>query len=105
MAFGQKDPQQMRRDNRKYLLALLLPALLVAVGVEHGAWTAFAVGIFFGKIYVLINWVEKKSVSLLVLYLTLFAALAGMTHIYVALLGLGLFVIPWAVIHFAKALD
>lgn len=95
----------MRRENRKYILALLFPALLVAVGVQHGAWTAFAVGIFFGKIYVLINWVEKKSAFLLVLYLTLFAVLAGMTHIYVSLLGLVFFVIPWAVIHFAKALD
>lgn len=88
----------MNRSNRKYLLLVLFAVLMTAVGIEHGIWTAISVGIFFGKVYVLSSWLDRKLWSLLILYIALFLALSAMTHVYVALLGLGFVLIPWAVI-------
>ncbi len=88
----------MNRSDRKHLLLILFSVLLVAVGFEHGVWIAIAVGIFFGKIYVLSTWFGRRSVSLLFLYIALFVALTAITHVYVSLLSLSFFLIPWAVI-------
>ena len=94
----------MTGSHRNYVLLILFSVLLVAVGFEHGVLVSASVAIFFFKIYILSIWFDNKKGYLLILYAALFVSLAAVAHIYIALLSLAFFLIPWAVIKCVKVM-